>query len=196
MIGMSACIFVTLEPTAVTNLTATATSFQSILVMWDLPLNPNGPIGSYRVFHRESDTVQTPPIDSNQYAQTTVTERQLEIITGLTAFTNYSIHVQAIGTGGTPGGTLQGDVDEEVLQRTFTTTPPHRPRLQAPPPNHPPPPPPSPPPLLPSTSCWRDLCGQRWSLPGTRSSSDQPPRPGGQGCRGSCSSEQGRYVYM
>ncbi len=91
--------------------------------MWDLPLNPNGPIGSYKVFYRASDTVQTPPINSDQYSQTTVMERQFEIITGLTAFTNYSIHVQAFGTGGTPGGTLQGDVDEEILQRTFTTTP-------------------------------------------------------------------------
>ncbi len=131
MIGMSACIFVTLDPTAVTNLTATATSFQSILVTWDLPLNPNGPIGSYQVFHQESNTIQTPPIVSNQYSQTTVMERQFEIITGLTAFTNYSIHVQAIGTGGTPGGTLQGDVDEEVLQRTFTTTPDEPPTVGA-----------------------------------------------------------------
>ncbi len=88
---------------------------------WDLPLYPNGPIGSYRVFHRQSNSVQTPPINSDPYTPNTVEERQFEI-TGLTPFTYYTIHVQAIGNGRSQGE-LQGAIVEEVLERTFATTP-------------------------------------------------------------------------
>ncbi len=97
---------------------ANGTSPTSILVTWDLPSYPNGPIGSYRVFHRQSDSVQTPPINSDQYTQTTVEEREFEI-TGLTPFTYYSIHVQAIGSGRSHGE-LQGAIVEEVLTLTCT----------------------------------------------------------------------------
>ena len=38
-------------------------------------------------------------------------------ITGLTPYTNYTIHVRAIGENN-----LVGDVDEEILQRTNSTT--------------------------------------------------------------------------
>ncbi len=97
---------------------ANGTSPASILVTWDLPSYPNGPIGSYRVLYRQSDSVQTPPINSDQYTQTTVEERQFEI-TGLTPFTNYSIHVQTIGSGRSQGE-LQGAIVEEVLALTCT----------------------------------------------------------------------------
>ncbi len=110
-----------LESTAVTNLKATATSFESILMTWDLPLDPNGPIAGYRVFHRQSDTTQSRPISSNDYTQNNATERQFKI-TGLTVFTSYSIHVQAIGStsnqGNQAASVLLGDIDEEVLQIT------------------------------------------------------------------------------
>ena len=56
------------EPTAVTNLAAVATDFESILVTWDLPLFPNGPISHYILYYIESDEVQEPPITSSGYA--------------------------------------------------------------------------------------------------------------------------------
>ena len=115
------CVFTT-DPTAVTNLKAVATSFQSIMVTWNLPQNPNGPIDRYIVYHLETDIVQTPPqpINSRGYKRTIVNApiRQSEII-GLNPYTNYSIHVQAIGVNDS-----MGDIDVEIQQRTNTTTPP------------------------------------------------------------------------
>ena len=106
------------EPTAVTNLMAVATSNQSIRVSWDLPLYPNGPILYYDLFYRASDTPQQPP---NIISDTSYTERMVMSvtnyeITGLTPYTNYTIHVRAIGQDN-----LGGDVDVEILQRTNRT---------------------------------------------------------------------------
>ena len=106
--------FSTLEPTAVTNLRAVATDFDSILVTWDLPLFPNGPILHYILYYIESDEVQEPPITSSGYASEQVDSPTTELeITGLIPYTNYTFHVQPYG-----GPSLPGDIDEEVLQRT------------------------------------------------------------------------------
>ena len=105
-------------PTAVTNLIAVATSNQSIQVSWDLPLYPNGPILYYDLFYRESDTPQQSPniMSDSSYIERMVTNATNYEITGLTAFTDYTIHVRAIGENN-----LVGD-DEEILQRTNSTT--------------------------------------------------------------------------
>ena len=97
---------------------AVATSNQSIQVSWDLPLYPNGPILYYDLFYRVSDTPQQPP---NIFRDSSYTERMVMNannfeITGLTPYTNYTIHVRAIGEGGL------GVIDTEVLQCTNNTT--------------------------------------------------------------------------
>jgi len=105
------------EPTAVTSLMAVATSNQSIRVTWELPVYPNGPIMHYNLYYRASDTVQQPPnIRSDSYTEILVMNTDIEI-TGLEPFTNYTIHIQAIGQGN-----LLGSIDEEILQRTNSTT--------------------------------------------------------------------------
>ena len=105
------------EPTAVTNLMAVATSNQSIRVTWDLPVYPNGPIMHYNLYYRASDTVQQPPnIRSDSYTEIVVMNTDIEI-TGLEPFTNYTVHIQAIGQGN-----LLGSIDEEILRRTNSTT--------------------------------------------------------------------------
>ena len=106
------------EPTAVTNLMAVATSNQSIRVTWDLPVYPNGPIMHYNLYYRASDTVQQPPnIRSDGYTEIMeIRTTEFEII-GLIPYTNYTIHVRTIGEGN-----LLGDIDEEILQRTNSTT--------------------------------------------------------------------------
>ena len=105
------------EPTAVTNLMAVATSNQSIRVTWDLPVYPNGPIMHYNLYYRASDTVQQPPnIRSDGYTEITEIRTTEFEITGLIPYTNYTIHVHAIGEGN-----LLGDIDEEILQRTNST---------------------------------------------------------------------------
>ena len=106
------------EPTAVTNLMAVATSSQSIQVSWDLPLYPNGRILFYDLFYRVSDIPQHPPniIRDSSYTKMMVMNATNYEITGLTPYTNYTIHVRAIGRDD-----LAGDVDVEILQRTNST---------------------------------------------------------------------------
>ena len=101
-----------------TNLMAVATSNQSIRVSWDLPLYPNGPILYYNLFYRASDTPQQPPniMSDSSYTERMVMNATNYEITGLTPYTNYSIHVRAIGENN-----LGGDVDVEILQRTNST---------------------------------------------------------------------------
>lgn len=104
---------ITKGPTAVTNLTAAATSSQSIRVSWDLPLYPNGPILFYKLFYRASNTPQQPPnIRSDGYLEILVTDTEFEV-TSLITYTNYTIHVLAIGQGN-----LFGGIDTEILQQT------------------------------------------------------------------------------
>ena len=99
-----------------TNLTAAATSSQSIRVSWDLPLYPNGPILFYKLFYRASNTPQQPPnIRSDGYLEILVTDTEFEV-TGLITYTNYTIHVLAIGQGN-----LFGGIDTEILQQTNST---------------------------------------------------------------------------
>ena len=98
---------------------AVATSNQSIQVSWDLPLYPNGRILFYDLFYRVSDTPQQPPniIRDSSYTKMMVMNATNFEITGLTPYTNYTIHICAIGEGG-----LLGAIDTEVLQRTNSTT--------------------------------------------------------------------------
>ena len=104
-------------PTAVTNLMAVATSNQSIRVSWDLPLFPNGPILYYDLFYRASDTPQQSPniMSDSSYTERMGINATSYEITGLTPYTNYTIHVRAIGDD------LGGDVVVEILQRTIHT---------------------------------------------------------------------------
>ena len=98
-----------------TNLTA-ATSSQSIRVLWDLPLYPNGPILFYKLFYRASNTQQQPPnIRSDGYLEILVMNTEFEV-TGLIAYTNYTLHVLAIGQGN-----LFRSIDTEILQQTNST---------------------------------------------------------------------------
>ena len=105
------------EPTAVDNVVAVATSNQTIRVTWDLPVYPNAPIMHYNLYYRASDTPQQPPnIRSDGYTEIMdISSTEFEI-TGLMSYTNYTVHVRAIGQGN-----LLGDIDEEILQQTKIT---------------------------------------------------------------------------
>ena len=99
------------------NVVAVATSNQSIRVTWDLPVYPNAPIMHYNLYYRASDTAQQPPnIRSDGYTEIMdISSTEFEI-TGLMSYTNYTVHVRAIGQGN-----LLGDIDEEILQQTKIT---------------------------------------------------------------------------
>ena len=89
---------------------------ESIMVTWDLPQYPNGPLSGYRIYYRRSNVTASPPVsDRTGYEVKTIqsgTNREYNI-SGLDAFTNYSIFVVAIGTP-----QLIGRVCTEILVLT------------------------------------------------------------------------------
>ena len=106
------CIF--LEPSAVMNLVATAPGSTSISVSWSSPQCPNGIINQYRVYYRQSDTIQTVPISSVGYDSFIVESLEYNI-TDLIPFRNYSIHVQAL-----VNSNILGQIEEEILTQTLS----------------------------------------------------------------------------
>ena len=102
-----------------TDLRAIWSDSQTIWVLWDIPINPNGPISYYTLYYRASNTVQQPPISSSGFVNLRVENTDINI-TGLEPSTNYSVHVQAIGTS-EGSGILPGLIDQEILVVTADT---------------------------------------------------------------------------
>ena len=122
---MNSNIFSFSEPTEVTDIGATTTSFESVLVEWNLPRFPNSNISHYIIYYTNSSSTQPPPISDEGYTSIATdvaqsSNRTVEII-DLTAYTNYSILIRAIGVFN--GDLLQGAVVEEILIRTNITNP-------------------------------------------------------------------------
>ena len=103
-----------LEPSAVLNLVATALESTSIGVSWNSPQCPNGIINQYQVYYRQSDTTQTVPISSIGYDFIIVGSLEYNI-TDLIPFRNYSIHVQAV-----VNFNILGRIEKEVLTQTLS----------------------------------------------------------------------------
>ena len=83
-------------PASVNNLSAVASSPESIKVMWSRPTFPNGPITYYMVYFQEGN-VQNQPITDNGFNTTKTSTPTPSInVTGLKPYTNYTIHVRAI----------------------------------------------------------------------------------------------------
>ena len=101
------------EPSQVTDLSAVGSSSESILVRWNLPQYPNGPLRGYRISYKMSTSSST--TDRNS---TTVDITNTEYnISGLTAYTNYSIFVEALGMN------VTGMISTEIVERTNATVP-------------------------------------------------------------------------
>ena len=60
-------------------------------------------------------------MSDSSYTERMVTNATNYEITGLTPYTNYTIHVRAIGRDDLGGDNLGGDVTMEILQRTNST---------------------------------------------------------------------------
>lgn len=90
------------------SLQGAALSFQEIYLKWDPPLTSNGIISKYRVYFAEGDNGE------DQTADTTTTELML---TQLRAYCEYTISVVAFNENGL------GNPSQEILVKTFTTTP-------------------------------------------------------------------------
>lgn len=108
------------NPSAIRNLQISATSSSSLLVTWDPPANPNGPISHYIVYYREGETAQTGRISSAGY-RTIETTQTMAVIEELDKFTNYTIHVQAFVTE--IPYVLEGAIEAENVERTHSDLP-------------------------------------------------------------------------
>ena len=75
---------------------------------------PNGMIDRYLVHYRQSDILQSVPINSMSYQNFSVVLLE-QNITDLLPFKNYAIHVQARVSSG-----ILGDIETEVLIRTLS----------------------------------------------------------------------------
>ncbi len=114
--------FYSLAPSGVTSLTGTAINYTSIRISWSPPRCTYGTISRYIVFFKQSDTAQTSSIISSvgyESVNITVPVAELEyVITRPTPFTNYAIHVQAVGST----DDLLGEIDVEILVQTHSAT--------------------------------------------------------------------------
>ncbi len=110
--------FVLTEPTSVLNLVGTTTSHQSFLVNWDVPQFPNSEIINYIIYYTIASAIQNFPINDSGYTFVNQITDTTYDVTNLDPFTNYTVHVRAIGNPN-----LQGSVVEEILVRTNITNP-------------------------------------------------------------------------
>ncbi len=107
-----------LEPTSVLNLVGTPTSHRSFRVNWDVPRFPNSEITNYTIYYTVASTTQDVPINDSGYTFVNQITGMAYDVTNLDPFTNYTVHVRAIGNLN-----LQGSVVEEILVRTNITNP-------------------------------------------------------------------------
>ena len=104
------------EPSPVTELIAVPLNAESLMVTWDLPQYPNGPLTGYRIYYKRSNVTASPAgSDRTGYEVKTIQSgaNQECNISGLDAFTNYSIIVVAVGIP-----QLTGRVGTEILVLT------------------------------------------------------------------------------
>ena len=89
---------------------------ESIMVTWDLPQYPNGPLSGYRIYYKRSNVTASPAgSDRTGYEVKTIqsgVNREYNI-SGLDAFTNYSVIIMAVGTP-----QLTGRAGTEILVLT------------------------------------------------------------------------------
>lgn len=106
-----------------TNIRSKTTSFESLLIKWELPISPNSNILNYIVYYTNSSFTQPRPISDEGYTSivtdSTQTASRTVEITGLMPFTNYTVHIRAVGDN----PSLQGAVLEEIRMRTNITNP-------------------------------------------------------------------------
>ena len=82
----------------IVNLRATTRNSSTILVSWNAPPCPNGPITGYHIYYRLSNYTQSSPINSSGYewiVKETTDQSLSMIIDGLVAGETYSIHIRA-----------------------------------------------------------------------------------------------------
>ena len=97
----------------------------SLLLRWEIPDCPNGPISGYGVYYRQANSTQTGTIDSTGYTMLSNSfadgaTRRYAIISSLLSLKNYTIHVRALTYYN--GSTLLGNADVELMEMLDTET--------------------------------------------------------------------------
>ena len=103
-----------IEPSPVTEMTAVAINPEFIMVTWDLPEYPNGPLSRYRIYYKHSNVITSPPgsVRTGYEVKTILSGTECNI-SGLNPLTNYTIFIEAVGTPN-----LTGRVDSSILVLT------------------------------------------------------------------------------
>ena len=109
---------ITIVPGAVSDLSGLTKNTTSILVYWNPPSCPNGPVDGYYLYYRESNVSQYSAISSIGYNRTELIAANLtnlfHILGGLTPRESYAVHVRAVSNGSN-GHFLFGEADREIL---------------------------------------------------------------------------------
>ena len=98
---------------AVANLVGVSRDAASVIISWDAPPCPNGPIRGYHVYYRRANYTQSKPIISSGYNSVLIRSRNASlalVIDGLTLGQCYSFHVRGFNNEFSPGR-----VDRELL---------------------------------------------------------------------------------
>lgn len=106
-------------PTAVRDLIAAPSSSESIFITWGHPEYPNSQLLEYIIFYQMTPSVvqQPPNISSDGFLNVTLPADTTYLnLTGLIAFTNYTIHITV-----SADGVDNAPIEDEVLSRTNTT---------------------------------------------------------------------------
>ena len=114
-------MLLSLAPTAVRELNAFPSSPESIFITWDHPEYPNSQLLEYFIFYQMDPLVvqQTPNISSDEFLSVTSPADSASLtfnLTGLSVFTNYSIHMTV-----SADGEEDAPIEVEILSRTNTT---------------------------------------------------------------------------
>ena len=103
-------------PTAVQDLTAVASSLESIYISWNHPQYPNSQLTQYIIYHRANPPMiqLSPNISNDGFVAVEVPVDMLSLnLSGLNTFTNYSIHMSVRGEG-----VSDAPIEIEIIDRT------------------------------------------------------------------------------
>ena len=105
-----------IAPTAIHDLSAMASSTESIYISWNHPKYPNSQLTQYIVYHRRNPPMiqMSPNISNNGFVVVEVPTNTLSLnLSGLNTFTNYSIHMSVRGEG-----VSDAPIEIEIITRT------------------------------------------------------------------------------
>ena len=106
-------------PTAVRDLSAVASSSESIYISWNHPQYPNSQLTQYIIYHRANPPMiqMSPNILNDGFVAVDIPVDMLSLnLSNLSTFTNYAIHMSVRGEG-----VSDAPIEIEIIDRTNTS---------------------------------------------------------------------------